>query len=160
VIQGFFDVIFSQIILADLLAIAQCLYAFNRFVCYRLDDDEGFQASVHTDSLFDSLHHLYDSCHDYKSLLVAMIIFVLCFESVSNVTYDKLSKDIITNGVIHQCCFATIFSLAFRSLGRHTKRGGSLLVAAISGGMVFPPMMGAIVVRCINFFSGALKLWI
>ncbi|KAJ6071724.1 hypothetical protein N7499_009738 [Penicillium canescens] len=43
------------------------------------------------------------------------------------------------------CCFATIFSLALRGLRRHAKRGGSLRVAAISGGMVFPPMMGAIV---------------
>jgi FHS family L-fucose permease-like MFS transporter len=42
-------------------------------------------------------------------------------------------------------CFATIFTLSLRGLGRHTKRGGSLLVAAISGGMVFPPAMGAVV---------------
>lgn len=41
-------------------------------------------------------------------------------------------------------CFATIFTLAIRGLGRHTKRGGSVMVAAISGGMVFPPMMGAV----------------
>ncbi|KAJ5167892.1 uncharacterized protein N7482_003486 [Penicillium canariense] len=52
---------------------------------------------------------------------IAMIILVLHFES---------------------CCFATIFTLALRGLGRHTKLGGSMLVAAISGGMVFPPMMG------------------
>jgi fucose permease len=37
--------------------------------------------------------------------------------------------------------------LALRCLGRHTKLGGSMLVAAISGGMVFPPMTGAVVVR-------------
>lgn len=49
---------------------------------------------------------------------IAMLILVLCFES---------------------CCFATIFTLGLRGLGRHTKIGGSLLVAAISGGMVFPP---------------------
>jgi FHS family L-fucose permease-like MFS transporter len=42
-------------------------------------------------------------------------------------------------------CFATIFTLSLRGLGRHTKRGGSLQVAAISGGMVFPPIMGAVV---------------
>jgi len=41
-------------------------------------------------------------------------------------------------------CFATIFTLSLRGLGRHTKMGGSLLVSAISGGMVFPPMMGAV----------------
>ena len=54
---------------------------------------------------------------------IVMLIFVLCFES---------------------CCFATIFTLGLRGLGRHTKMGGSLLVAAISGGMVFPPMTGAV----------------
>ena len=47
--------------------------------------------------------------------------------------------------VFESCCFATIFTLGLRGLGRHTKRGGSFLVAAISGGMVFPPMMGAVV---------------
>jgi FHS family L-fucose permease-like MFS transporter len=57
---------------------------------------------------------------------IAMLILVLCFES---------------------CCFATIFTLGLRGLGRHTKRGGSLLVAAISGGMVFPPMTGAVLDR-------------
>jgi MFS transporter, FHS family, L-fucose permease len=57
---------------------------------------------------------------------IGLLIMVFCFES---------------------CCFATIFTLALRSLGRHTKRGGSFLVAAISGGTVFPPMMGAVVTR-------------
>jgi FHS family L-fucose permease-like MFS transporter len=57
---------------------------------------------------------------------IAMLIFVLCFES---------------------CCFATIFTMGLRGLGRHTKLGGSLLVAAISGGMVFPPMTGAVLDR-------------
>jgi MFS transporter, FHS family, L-fucose permease len=55
---------------------------------------------------------------------IAMLILVLCFESA---------------------CFATIFTLGLRGLGRHTKIGGSLLVAAISGGMVFPPMTGAVI---------------
>jgi hypothetical protein len=57
---------------------------------------------------------------------IAMLTLVLCFESA---------------------CFATIFTLGLRGLGRHTKRGGSWLVAAISGGMVFPPMTGAVVDR-------------
>ena len=42
-------------------------------------------------------------------------------------------------------CFATIFTLSLRGLGRYTKLGGSLQVAAISGGMVFPPIMGAVI---------------
>lgn len=71
--------------------------------------------------------------------------------------------------VFESCCFATIFTLALRGIGRHTKRGGSFLVSAISGGgefyllilvplhpkeltikliqlpAVVPPMMGAVV---------------
>ncbi|KAI9791324.1 MAG: hypothetical protein M1833_001549 [Piccolia ochrophora] len=42
------------------------------------------------------------------------------------------------------CVFPTIFTLSLRGLGRHTKRGGSFLVAAVSGGAVFPPMLGAV----------------
>lgn len=47
--------------------------------------------------------------------------------------------------VFESCVFAIIFTLALRGLGRHTKRGGSFLVAAISGGAVVPQMMGAVV---------------
>ncbi|CAK7197807.1 hypothetical protein SEUCBS139899_000456 [Sporothrix eucalyptigena] len=53
-----------------------------------------------------------------------MLILVLCFESA---------------------CFATIFTTGLRGLGCHTKIGGSLLVAAISGGMVFPAITGAVI---------------
>jgi MFS transporter, FHS family, L-fucose permease len=68
---------------------------------------------------------------------IALLILVFCFES---------------------CCFATIFTLALRSLGRHTKRGGSFLVAAISGGCVFPPMMGAVVTRRNAHFAMAIPM--
>ena len=43
--------------------------------------------------------------------------------------------------VFESCCFATIFTLALRGIGRHTKRGGSFLVAAISGGGEFYPVL-------------------
>ncbi|EHK99722.1 putative Glucose/galactose transporter [Glarea lozoyensis 74030] len=36
------------------------------------------------------------------------------------------------------------FVAGLRGLGRHTKIGGALIVAAISGGAVFPPMTGAV----------------
>ena len=43
--------------------------------------------------------------------------------------------------VFESCCFATIFTLALRGVGRHTKRGGSFLVSAISGGgECYPPI--------------------
>jgi len=55
---------------------------------------------------------------------IAMLCMVLFFES---------------------CIFPTIFTLSLRGLGRHTKRGASFLVASVSGGAVFPPMLGAVV---------------
>ncbi|KAI9842957.1 MAG: hypothetical protein M1837_006694 [Sclerophora amabilis] len=54
---------------------------------------------------------------------VAMLSVVLFFES---------------------CIFPTIFTLALRGLGRHTKRGASFIVAAVSGGAVFPPILGIV----------------
>lgn len=57
---------------------------------------------------------------------IALLCLVLCVESA---------------------CFATIFTLGLRGLGRHTKIGGALIVAAISGGAVFPPMSGAVATR-------------
>jgi FHS family L-fucose permease-like MFS transporter len=54
---------------------------------------------------------------------IVMLCLVLCWESA---------------------VFATTFTLGLRGLGRHTKIGGSLIVAAISGGAVFPPLTGAV----------------
>lgn len=138
-------------VLADLLAIAQGLYAFNRFVATGLMMMKAFKPRYML-TVYLALCVIFSiaamTTKGYSS--VAMIILVLCFESVSINTRRKgQSISQLTHSFLFssQCCFATIFSLALRGLGRHTKRGGSLLVAAISGGMVFPPMMGAIVVR-------------
>lgn len=52
---------------------------------------------------------------------IAMLSIVLFFES---------------------CIFPTIFTLSIRGLGRHTKRGSSFIVAAVSGGALFPALTG------------------
>ncbi|KEF58824.1 MFS transporter, FHS family, L-fucose permease [Exophiala aquamarina CBS 119918] len=52
---------------------------------------------------------------------VAMLSLVLFFES---------------------CIFPTIFTLAIRGLGRHTKRGSSWIVASVCGGALFPALTG------------------
>lgn len=49
--------------------------------------------------------------------------------------------------------FCYYLTLALCGLGRHTKLGGSMLVAAISGSMGFPPMTGAVVVRRVYLLS-------
>jgi FHS family L-fucose permease-like MFS transporter len=40
--------------------------------------------------------------------------------------------------------YPTIFALGVKDLGEDTKLGGSLLVIAILGGAIFPPLMGLI----------------
>ncbi|KAK7699176.1 hypothetical protein SLS64_011805 [Diaporthe eres] len=57
----------------------------------------------------------------YGEAGVAMLSLVLFFES---------------------CVFPTIFTLSIRGLGRHTKRGSSWIVAAVSGGALFPSLTG------------------
>ncbi|KAH0325196.1 MFS general substrate transporter, partial [Aureobasidium melanogenum] len=42
------------------------------------------------------------------------------------------------------CVFPLIFALAIRGLGRHSKRGASFIVAAVSGGALFPPVLGTV----------------
>ncbi|KFY11724.1 hypothetical protein V491_07086 [Pseudogymnoascus sp. VKM F-3775] len=42
------------------------------------------------------------------------------------------------------CCFPLIFTLSLRGLGRHSKRGASFIVAAVSGGALFPPVLGTV----------------
>lgn len=42
------------------------------------------------------------------------------------------------------CVFPLIFTLSLRGLGRHSKRGASFLVAAVSGGALFPPVLGSV----------------
>ncbi|KAH6659348.1 glucose/galactose transporter [Truncatella angustata] len=54
---------------------------------------------------------------------VAMLSLVLFFES---------------------CIFPTIFTLSIRGLGRHTKRGSSWIIAAVSGGALFPSLTGLV----------------
>ncbi|KAK3689815.1 glucose galactose transporter [Podospora appendiculata] len=112
---------------SDLLAVGQGLYAFNRFLASGLLTLPLFKPR------FMLLAYLglcfvfvVAAMNTSGTASIALLILVMCFESL---------------------CFATIFTLGLRGLGRHTKQGGGLLVAAISGGMVFPPMTGAVLDR-------------
>ncbi len=51
---------------------------------------------------------------------------------------------VVLIGFFHSIMFPTIFALSIKNLGPLTKRGSSLLVMAIIGGGVFPPIMGRI----------------
>ncbi|KAL8289307.1 hypothetical protein RB601_005282 [Gaeumannomyces tritici] len=109
---------------SDLLALGQGLYALNRFLAGLLMTIPAVRPRYIL-ALYLGLCFVFVTAaiNTAGTVSIAMLILVLCFESA---------------------CFATIFTLGLRGLGRHTKIGGSLLVAAISGGMVFPPMTGAL----------------
>ena len=51
---------------------------------------------------------------------------------------------VVLIGFFHSIMFPTIFALGIKNLGPFTKRGSSLLVMAIIGAAVFPPIMGKI----------------
>jgi FHS family L-fucose permease-like MFS transporter len=51
---------------------------------------------------------------------------------------------VVAAGFFHSIMFPTIFALSIKNLGALTKTGSSLLVMAIVGGALFPPLMGYI----------------
>jgi len=51
---------------------------------------------------------------------------------------------VVAAGFFHSIMFPTIFALSIKDLGPLTKSGSSLLVMAIIGGALFPPLMGYI----------------
>jgi len=51
---------------------------------------------------------------------------------------------VVASGFFISIMFPTIFALGLKGLGSNTKLGGSLLVMAIVGGAVFPPISGLI----------------
>ncbi|MCJ1308285.1 hypothetical protein MMC25_001938 [Agyrium rufum] len=75
------------------------------------------------------------------TFMTGCIIFICCAMGVGgNVGIACLSLVLF----FESCIFPTIFTLSLRGLGRHTKRGASFLVSAVSGGAVFPPALGAV----------------
>ncbi|KAL7276411.1 hypothetical protein RUND412_000583 [Rhizina undulata] len=105
---------------SNYLSIAQGIFAIGRFIA-------GFAMKVTKPRLV--LLFFLAGCIAFVAAAmetrgttgVALIIMVLFWES---------------------CVFPTIFTLSLRGLGRHTKRGASFVVASISGGAVFPPLLG------------------
>ncbi|GGK87888.1 sugar MFS transporter [Rufibacter glacialis] len=51
---------------------------------------------------------------------------------------------VIAIGLFNSIMFPTIFDLAIKGLGTHTSQGSSLLVMAIVGGAIVPPLQGAL----------------
>ena len=83
-----------------------------------------------------------------KPRLILLTFLALCFAfaiAAMNTSGSLPIGLLMIVFAFESACFATIFTLSLRGLGRHTKLGGSLQVAALSGGMVFSPIMGAVV---------------
>ncbi|KAF7157004.1 hypothetical protein CNMCM6106_001783 [Aspergillus hiratsukae] len=118
---------------SNLLAVGQALYAFNRFLASGLMTISSFKPRYIL-AVYLGLCFVFGLAATLTRGVtsVAMLMLVLWFKSV---------------------CFATIFTLALRGLGNHTKRGGSMLVAAISGGAAIPPMTGAVATKTGNFHT-------
>jgi FHS family L-fucose permease-like MFS transporter len=51
---------------------------------------------------------------------------------------------VVASGFFISIMYPTIFALGLKGLGRNTKLGGSMLVMAIVGGAIFPPIAGLI----------------
>ncbi|KAM0285445.1 hypothetical protein ACHAQH_001392 [Verticillium albo-atrum] len=112
---------------SDLLALAQGLYTANRFIAAGLMMIPACKPRIML-AVYLGLCAVFivPAIPTRGNTAIALIILVFCAESA---------------------CFACIFATGLRGLGRHTKRGGSFLVAAISGATVFTPVCGAVMDR-------------
>ncbi|MCJ1293320.1 hypothetical protein MMC34_004874 [Xylographa carneopallida] len=112
----------SQSTGSNLLAVAQSLFAIGRF--------------------FSSLCMRYLKPRHVLWLFMTMIvIFISCAIGVGG------NGGIATLSLVlffESCIYPTIFTLSLRGLGRHTKRGASFIVSSVSGGAVFPPILGVV----------------
>lgn len=108
---------------SNLLAVAQALFAVGRFVA-SLMMKWVKPRYILLGFLTGCVVFITAAIPTKGDAAIAMLCMVLFFES---------------------CVFPTIFTLSLRGLGRHTKRGASFIVASVSGGAVFPPMLGAVV---------------
>jgi FHS family L-fucose permease-like MFS transporter len=61
---------------------------------------------------------------------------------------------ILASSFFMSLMFATIFAMGIKGLGPNTKLGGSLLVMAVAGGGVFPPLLGFVAKRTGSYALG------
>lgn len=70
------------------------------------------------------------------------VVILLIITVVS--TGDVAMWSVIAIGLFNSIMFPTIFTLAIRDLGKYTSQASSLLVMAIVGGAIIPPLMGLV----------------
>jgi FHS family L-fucose permease-like MFS transporter len=88
-----------------------------------------------------------------------LAVFALCVVTllvVSVITGGGVAMwSVIAIGLFNSIMFPTIFTLAIKDLGKYTSQGSSLLVMAIVGGAVMPPLMGLLVTAFGNQYQSA-----
>jgi len=78
-----------------------------------------------------------------RYILLAFMSAIMLFISLSIGLYGETGIAMLSLVLFFESCiFPTIFTLSIRGLGRHTKRGSSWIVAAVSGGALFPSLTG------------------
>lgn len=78
-----------------------------------------------------------------RFILLAFMAAIMLFISLSMGLYGETGIAMLSLVLFFESCiFPTIFTLSIRGLGRHTKRGSSYIVAAVSGGALFPSLTG------------------
>lgn len=85
-----------------------------------------------------------------KPRLVLMVFMtgIMVFMALSIGLYGEAGTAFLSLVLFFESCvFPTIFTLSIRGLGRHTKRGSSWIVAAVSGGALFPSLTGLLADR-------------
>lgn len=73
--------------------------------------------------------------------MTGVMIFIICSIAVKGEAGVALLTIVL---FFESCVFPTILTLSIRGLGRHTKRGASWIVAAVSGGALFPAITGLV----------------
>jgi hypothetical protein len=71
-------------------------------------------------------------------ILLAFMTAIMLFIALATGVWGEAGVAMLSLVLFFESCiFPTIFTLSIRGLGRHTKRGSSWIVAAVSGGALF-----------------------
>ncbi|KAF2759061.1 glucose/galactose transporter [Pseudovirgaria hyperparasitica] len=112
---------------ADFYAIAQALFAAGRF------------AAAAAMFVFKPRYVLLV----FQTLIMVFIIAAIAVNTGSPTTPNWGGLAMLMLVLFFESCiFPLILTLSIRGLGRHTKRGASFVVAAVSGGAVVPAILG------------------
>lgn len=80
-----------------------------------------------------------------RLVLLAFMAAIMVFISMSMGIFGEGGVASLSLVLFFESCvFPTIFTLSIRGLGRHTKRGSSWIIAAVSGGALFPALTGLV----------------